>query len=406
MDLTITMAGTEGFCIQVGEDATLGVVFGLVEEELGRLGLSVSTSTSTSSTSATSTPSLLNVTIDDALFSTASAEVSLRDLSLEAGSTVSVSLTRAAEARLTLRSLSIPCTPARLLHAALHHDAHLTTLLETQLLTSLDIAGVLCSVAQRKDVRGLRALLQETEFVNPNQRNASGSLALIECMREGEAAAVCGCVAVLLEYGAELEKLDRHATSPLMAAAEEGGVEVVQHLVEVEGAAVNTENTFGSALCSAACGGCVRTLWYLLQKGADAGWRCAAGRNALHRAVSHNRAMCARLLCHLDRTLSTAADLCGDTPLHVAASFCYRGCIAVLLEGLTKAEVNLLNQQGNSALMLVARQGAMDPCGQLLLDKGADPALMNHDGLTAIELAMECGHYEAAEKLRTSYVPY
>jgi len=52
---------------------------------------------------------------------------------------------------------------------------------------------------------------------------------------------------------------------------------------------------------------------------------------------------------------------------------------------------NLVNQNGWSLLMLAAVEGDV-PLGRLLLERGADPALQNSKGDTALNLATNRGY--------------
>jgi len=63
------------------------------------------------------------------------------------------------------------------------------------------------------------------------------------------------------------------------------------------------------------------------------------------------------------------------------------GLRAALTTGL---DANLVNQNGWSLLMLAAVEGDV-PLGRLLLEFGADPALENNKGETALALATHRG---------------
>ena len=67
------------------------------------------------------------------------------------------------------------------------------------------------------------------------------------------------------------------------------------------------------------------------------------------------------------------------------------GLRAALEAGAPNAlDPNLVNQNGWSLLMLAAVEGDV-PLGRLLLEHGADPALQNNKGETALTLAKHRG---------------
>lgn len=74
----------------------------------------------------------------------------------------------------------------------------------------------------------------------------------------------------------------------------------------------------------------------------------------------------------------------GWTPLHYAASGPEPGVVAYLLE--RGAVVDALAPNGNTALMMAARYGAIDSA-TLLLARGADPRLRSAAGQTAADFA-------------------
>jgi ankyrin repeat protein len=68
-----------------------------------------------------------------------------------------------------------------------------------------------------------------------------------------------------------------------------------------------------------------------------------------------------------------------------------RGDEAGLREALEQGlDANLANQNGWSLLMLAAVEGDV-PVGRLLLEHGANPALQNNKGATALTLATHRG---------------
>ncbi len=92
----------------------------------------------------------------------------------------------------------------------------------------------------------------------------------------------------------------------------------------------------------------------------------------------------------------------GWAPLHYAASGVkaeHVRIIAMLLEN--HAYIDAASPNGTTPLMMAAQYGSNDAV-QLLLNEGADPALKNQLGLTAVDFAMRVSRTEAAEKIATA----
>ena len=64
--------------------------------------------------------------------------------------------------------------------------------------------------------------------------------------------------------------------------------------------------------------------------------------------------------------------------------------------------VNIADDEGFTALMFAAQMGKMHSV-QSLLNKGADPFLLNKDGFSALGFALKCRHFEIAEILLKEY---
>lgn len=89
----------------------------------------------------------------------------------------------------------------------------------------------------------------------------------------------------------------------------------------------------------------------------------------------------------------------GWTPLHYAATGTtaeQARIVALLLE--QHAYIDAESPNGTTPLMMAAQYGTYDAL-QALLDAGADPALKNQLGLTAVDFAMRVGRIPAAERI-------
>lgn len=139
--------------------------------------------------------------------------------------------------------------------------------------------------------------------------------------------------------------------------------------------------------------GCLRALQALLgARTLNVNARNAQGETAL---------MLAAIKGHLDivkALLARDADVnqTGWTPLHYAASGTLpqqTDVVALLLE--QHAYIDAGSPNGTTPLMMAAQYGT-DASVQLLLSEGADPALKNQQGLTAVDFALRAEREELA----------
>jgi ankyrin repeat protein len=150
-------------------------------------------------------------------------------------------------------------------------------------------------------------------------------------------------------------------------ASENGDVVKLQRLLKADAGLVTAYNADGwTALHLAAHYGQLEAAEVLLSHGADSDARSHNGMDniPLHAAVAGNHLELVKLLVG-DGSDVNAQQHGGWTPLHGAA------------------------QHGNYDM------------AAYLLKSGADPEIPNDDGLTAYDIAMEEGHDEVAELLRT-----
>lgn len=122
------------------------------------------------------------------------------------------------------------------------------------------------------------------------------------------------------------------------------------------------------------------------------------GFTALHLAAFLGNARTVRLL------LDAGADPCAVarngmavTPLHSAASSRKLDVTALLIAHGADLDAQ---QQGGFTALHAAAAHADDPMVRQLIDRGANPDLVNDQGRTAADLAEERGHPELAARIR------
>lgn len=190
---------------------------------------------------------------------------------------------------------------------------------------------------------------------NPNARNHLGFTPLMMAAAGGQS----DIVTLLLDQGAGIDDSDESGHSPLMWAAFWGHIEIVKSLL-TRGADPSLSNDDGNTpLLLAALGGTSQQTRQLL--------------NPLRKRLPTGRI--------LPLTLNAKAEA---------------ELVALLLA--RKADPNLRNRAGQSALMLFAGQGKAEPV-ELLLAQGAERDARDLEGLNAEAYARRAGFIQIAKLL-------
>lgn len=221
-------------------------------------------------------------------------------------------------------------------------------------------------------------------------------------------------VGYLLDHGADPKLANPHDDTPLSVAAEQGHDKIVAMLLDKgidpnEGQrsvpAYSADATIGilpqernPPLCKAAQGGYEKTVKVLLEKGADPDVRGFAGKTALFSAVERGYGDVVNLLLdhHADPNIRSTA---GESPLMEAAKAGNVQIVRALVahhadldaregdEGLP-GTVDVSAGTGMTPLMMAVVGGHRDVVS-VLLDAGADTAIRNRNGETALDEAMK-----------------
>lgn len=225
----------------------------------------------------------------------------------------------------------------------------------------------------------------------------------------------------LVQSGAHVDELDADGYTPLMWAAQNGRLDVVEFLIgagaliQVDGARRGHE----SCLFLAAEQGHFNVVEVLLKKGANFNWARDDGETPLiaalkrnpdaevaalllayvatahHEAVANNDPNEAALL--LACAHRTTRD--GRSALHYAVQNGHREIVASLLESAQPADVNRAERgDGNTPLMYAVERGDL-PVVELLLQAGASLAPIRKDGSTLLLLAAGHGHLDIAKRV-------
>ena len=211
------------------------------------------------------------------------------------------------------------------------------------------------------------------------------------------AAAASDEIAVNLFFAAGTNPNTKDATtSPLIAAASRGDLEMVRALVQ-GGALVNQKDEKGfTALLRALQRNNDEVADFLVaQPGVDLNAQGSTGVTALMSYIAKRREDVVTTLLSRGAD-ANLQDADGDTALHLASRAGSVNVIRMLLD--KGADLNARNKMGGTPLMWAGVFGHK-AAAQLLLERGADASLEDNKGNTAADWAKENKRDEVAELL-------
>lgn len=208
----------------------------------------------------------------------------------------------------------------------------------------------------------------------------------------------CGCLALLLKYGAIMSAEDAKGDTALHLAAWAGNVEALSILL-AHGADVDWlsgRDTYSPLWCAISAHQ-IDTARLLLKHGARVNLRAASGGSLtpLHQAAS----TCQTAMCELLLDRGAQVDSLDDdenTPLHYAAASGSAGSVAALLR--SGADIEARQTHGLTAIHWAAHKGHIEVLS-ILLSYGASVEVRAAEGATPLHLAANRGQLTAARML-------
>ncbi|CAI5684807.1 kinase D-interacting substrate of 220 kDa B isoform X5 [Oreochromis niloticus] len=194
----------------------------------------------------------------------------------------------------------------------------------------------------------------------------------------------------------EVDGRSDNGQTPLMLAAEQGSLEIVQELIR-RGANVNLDDVdCWSALISAAKEGHVEVVKELLENSAYIEHRDMGGWTALTWAAYKGRVEVTKLLLEHGANPNTTGQQYSVYPIIWAAGRGHADIVKLLLQN--GAKVNCSDKYGTTPLIWAARKGHFD-CVMHLLENGADVDQEGANSMTALIVAVRGGYTEVVKEL-------
>ncbi|KAK4656128.1 hypothetical protein QC762_0057190 [Podospora pseudocomata] len=221
-------------------------------------------------------------------------------------------------------------------------------------------------------------------------RNYQGRTPLSWAAQEGR----LSIVKLLIQGGADPDKVDGRGYRPLYRALENGREAIARLLID-NGADIEAQDSSGStALILALQYSHEAIARLLIDNGADIKARSNHGSTALILASQNGYEAIARLLIDHGADIK-AQDSSGSTALILASRYGCEAIARLLIDN--GADIEAQDSSGSTALIL-ALQYSHEAIARLLIDNGADIKARSNHGSTALILASQNG-YEAITRL-------
>jgi ankyrin repeat protein len=270
-------------------------------------------------------------------------------------------------------------------------------------MTYTDDQKRLIAAARGGDVEGLKALIAEGFDVDCELKYGATALMLAAARGKQEA------VKVLLAAGAKVNRRNRFGATPLLEAAEKGHVEVLRLLVSL-GAEVNLPHNNGNtALFVATVRRDRKTIKALLEMGADPEIKNFDGWSAKRWAEAESDLSIQAMLGvrkgeqEAMQTRSQTTEVESQPKFRPVAGAAHDTFWTVLMRAassgdvetvrrlaLDGVEINGQSPNGTTPLMAAVKNGHVETAFELI-ELGADLALTDDDGMSAVEWAKKKG---------------
>ncbi|HJM68952.1 MAG TPA: ankyrin repeat domain-containing protein, partial [Candidatus Babeliales bacterium] len=262
----------------------------------------------------------------------------------------------------------------------------------TALIKALEVdgAGKLKDKAALVDIlSAIKAnnVLKVPHKLNLDRLNKNNNTALMQMTKQGH----FNSVKILVDAGANLDRLDKDNNTALMQAAKHGHLDSVKILVDA-GANLDRQDIDGNTALMLAIENRHKDIAeYLVTAGAKVNHANNKRETAIGLAISKNYK-------ELENKLNTAGadrNFVKQQRIIVVAE---TGNVAAVRDLISrKADLNIQDNNGNTALIKAAENGHLETVKELIAAK-ADLNIQDNNGNTALIKAAENGHLESVKE--------
>jgi len=253
-----------------------------------------------------------------------------------------------------------------------------------------ELYDLILSAVEGGDLKAARQLLVEYKYTGqPRQVDVVLNALLHDAIRSEQNK----IVELLLDAGADLGREDKDGKRAIHLAAEIDNV-VALKLVNRFGTTLNAVDRNGSsALHASLIRGHRNSSLFLIEAGATVNRprRYDSGETPMHAAarLGDGVVMAAALRRGVGRPDVQSSD--GTTPLHIAARERHSGCVDMLCTAARSGAVNVADKSRLTPLHCAVSSCALDAV-RILLRHGADPNVVDRDGLAPLHYAAAATH--------------
>jgi ankyrin repeat protein len=198
-------------------------------------------------------------------------------------------------------------------------------------------------------------------------------------------------------------ELDEEDVEAIMQAAYDGDLEAVRRLVQQDRRLLEADDAVRTPLIAASDEGQVEVIRYLMDEGAQVNLRDPEGASALDVACCCGHLVAASLLlAHGADAAAADYDGIGWTPLMHASAFGHTDVVALLLAHGC-GDIDRRSSNGRTALHRACGRGNVRVV-RALLGAGADPHVVDHDNQTPLAMAVRRGREDCVAELQVSSV--
>ena len=274
----------------------------------------------------------------------------------------------------SLHSVMYGCCSAECAQKVIDHGAHVNAANKDGATPFL----IACSKAQAELVK----LLLKAK-ADPNITDTDGDTSL-------HAAIAADCseeiIQEIIDHGAEINAVNKRGRTALLLSCFYRQMDSVKVLLEVGADPTISDEEGFSCLQAAVDGRCSKnTLQALMENGAQIDAKRKDGTNALLRACRTGQSESVLFLLEAGVDVNIV-NFDGNTSLHVAV---YGNCNKQTLQQMIEkgVSVNALNKRGETALVLACELAQVELV-RVLLEKGANPDISDHEGYTRLHAAV------------------